>query len=1071
MHRYSGIKKNYQPIITKWCTRNISITSSINTTHLRVTAATVFAVPDQSQVRRFYSSINNVIHTNSSSYRYNKLLPSYYSHTLVHPPLLPLHHQPSRRFFFGKNNSKQNSSAIASADVINPAHWSPSLGFYGSALRSPSDFKLLSHAAHTRVSALYELVIHTRPYSLQTLDRIDEMSNMLCAVIDVAECVRNTHPDLKWREAAIEASHYLHGYMTQLNSSKELYEAIVGVMKLPEFTDPKSSWTEEIRRSIILLKRDMDQQGIGAAPDLREQIESYVKLVHERIGNYVRIQNETSHESVIIMDAQLLMKSLRIAAGDKEQSAKNDSLLLRQFLGGWSSALKSSKHLDGTLKNFLLPITAADWLLIHVPNSTLRAQIYEQYNGEQATKSHGVALESLICARQALAQTLHRPSIAKQIVSLLVAKDDQHVRRLLKKVLQLVANYTKTAPTSSSTESSSLSSSTTATSADQQSLLYQFQRLKYIETANSINYDKAGGVVNNISPDTLQTDDAAAAAAAIDRDIRAMRIYPYDQLYFVQKLKEEQLQQTRSNKHVGQSSTSALYHLAPYYFTLPNILHGCTILCRELFGLRLRAVKCEKGESWLEHTGAANNDPDHDVIKLEIWQDERKPNTNTTVDGQVSQQQQPQQYAKLLGVIYLDLYNREDKFSNPASFIIRSGYLPLDPTTGHKYIGTDQQQQQHRQLPIVGIVTAWSTPTTLKEPIHPNQIYNRDEELLAPSDKCLPLPPPSSLSQGSAAIPYPAPRSLTLASHQDFVTFFHEFGHCFHNILSFTRNHHVAGGRGELDFVELPSTLFEKFMSSYNFISRWSYHVYYNKPISKATLAAVENQEHHRAGNIQELTRLAQVALFDQLIHGPENQVDETNNSKNTMTERMNKLWAEVQALDGFHETRSLPPAGPISTAAAASLPASSQPVYPYRRVLHLVTYCGSFYSYIYCRLFAAVIWRRHIMKQQQQLSSSNTDNNNTSTISSSDDGMTSRDITLTRAVGDKLRYELFAHGCGKAADQILAELADITTTNNSNNNHTDAADTDTTGGNITLQQWVEQQVPTFVSDTITQGK
>jgi intermediate peptidase len=46
----------------------------------------------------------------------------------------------------------------------------------------------------------------------------------LCSVIDLAELVRNAHPDVEWVQSANEAYEQLCEYMNVLNTNVGLYE-------------------------------------------------------------------------------------------------------------------------------------------------------------------------------------------------------------------------------------------------------------------------------------------------------------------------------------------------------------------------------------------------------------------------------------------------------------------------------------------------------------------------------------------------------------------------------------------------------------------------------------------------------------------------------------------------------------------------------------------------------------------------------------------------------------------------------------------------------------------------------
>ena len=101
--------------------------------------------------------------------------------------------------------------------------------------------------------------------------------------------------------------------------------------------------------------------------------------------------------------------------------------------------------------------------------------------------------------------------------------------------------------------------------------------------------------------------------------------------------------------------------------------------------------------------------------------------------------------SKLLGHFYLDLYPRDDKFNHAACFTL---------TKRHRY--TDS----NIKLSAAAMVTNLSPPSD-SEP--------------------------------------------SLLSHDDVVTFFHEFGHVMHNICNEANYTKFSGAAVEQDFVEMPS--------------------------------------------------------------------------------------------------------------------------------------------------------------------------------------------------------------------------------------------------------------------------
>ena len=59
---------------------------------------------------------------------------------------------------------------------------------------------------------------------LKVVKNLDRLSDMLCGVIDLAELVRNAHPDRLWMEAANHAYETLCEFMNVLNTHVGLYE-------------------------------------------------------------------------------------------------------------------------------------------------------------------------------------------------------------------------------------------------------------------------------------------------------------------------------------------------------------------------------------------------------------------------------------------------------------------------------------------------------------------------------------------------------------------------------------------------------------------------------------------------------------------------------------------------------------------------------------------------------------------------------------------------------------------------------------------------------------------------------
>lgn len=77
------------------------------------------------------------------------------------------------------------------------------------------------------------------------------------------------------------------------------------------------------------------------------------------------------------------------------------------------------------------------------------------------------------------------------------------------------------------------------------------------------------------------------------------------------------------------------------YFSADNCVRGLAILCERLFGLELRETTMPASEDWTRNCGS-------EVRKLEL-----------------------REGGALLGVIYLDLFRRPNKFDGSSCFVIR----------------------------------------------------------------------------------------------------------------------------------------------------------------------------------------------------------------------------------------------------------------------------------------------------------------------------------------------------------------------------------------------------------------
>ena len=114
----------------------------------------------------------------------------------------------------------------------------------------------------------------------------------------------------------------------------------------------------------------------------------------------------------------------------------------------------------------------------------------------------------------------------------------------------------------------------------------------------------------------------------------------------------------------------------------------------------------------------------------------------------------------------------------------------------------------------------------------------------------------------------------TLLSFDDVRTLFHEFGHGLHGLLSSVGYERLSGTNVLRDFVELPSQLFEHWMSEPAVLRRHARHVGSGEPIPDALIERLAAAR--RFGQAYETVRYTASALTDLAVHAlPREQVPE----------------------------------------------------------------------------------------------------------------------------------------------------------------------------------------------------
>jgi oligopeptidase A len=107
---------------------------------------------------------------------------------------------------------------------------------------------------------------------------------------------------------------------------------------------------------------------------------------------------------------------------------------------------------------------------------------------------------------------------------------------------------------------------------------------------------------------------------------------------------------------------------------------------------------------------------------------------------------------------------------------------------------------------------------------------------------------------------------VSLLTHSDVVTLFHEFGHMLHHLLTRVDYPSLAGINGvPWDAVELPSQFMENFAWSHDVLERASGHFATGEPLPRKLFARLERSRHF--GAALAMQRQIEFALFDFRVH------------------------------------------------------------------------------------------------------------------------------------------------------------------------------------------------------------
>ncbi|KAI0964026.1 Mitochondrial intermediate peptidase, variant 2 [Taiwanofungus camphoratus] len=317
-----------------------------------------------------------------------------------------------------------DADLIALFDQPKVAQTSSSLsssGLFGlSALTSPSAFNALADSTLRRAQLLTERVLRARESReelFKVVKNLDRVSDLLCGVIDLAEFVRNAHPDASWIRSADGVYEKLCEFMNVLNTHVGLYEVLRAVLSDPDVVD---SLGPEAYQTALIFWRDFEKSGIDLPPQQRNR--------------FVSLSTE-----ILLLGRQFLNET----ASARPPAAIKPSEL--QGLKDMGMGARLRLQAQVTQRDLLIypGSLQAQMIMRAAPAEEPRRKVYLAANA--STPEQVETLEKLLRARGELARLVGKDSFAHMTLADKMAKSPENVQHFLDALMDHTRPYAKSA--------------------------------------------------------------------------------------------------------------------------------------------------------------------------------------------------------------------------------------------------------------------------------------------------------------------------------------------------------------------------------------------------------------------------------------------------------------------------------------------------------------------------------------------------------------------------------------------------------------------------------------------------
>lgn len=172
----------------------------------------------------------------------------------------------------------------------------------------------------------------------------------------------------------------------------------------------------------------------------------------------------------------------------------------------------------------------------------------------------------------------------------------------------------------------------------------------------------------------------------------------------------------------------------------------------------------------------------------------------------------------------------------------------------------------------------------------------------------------------------PTETAPSLLTHDEVETFFHEFGHCLHTILTEADTFTFAGTSVARDFVEAPSQMFENWVWDADVLNTFARHYKSGDPLPKELLSGMIRAKHLGSGLLAE--RQIYYGVTDLTYHSDDDGVVDTTAVANSLFPKLE----QYERIDGIYYQAGFG---------------------------HLVGYQAGYYGYMWSLVYAADMFQR----------------------------------------------------------------------------------------------------------------